>query len=100
MDIVIGATASVKMPKPKDAVHGKDMIEARILNVRPPRKKRIRRSADSTERRKNNSVDPLGSRVMVLLVPEGRRLPKDIELGKYKILMRFVPVKSSVVHDR
>jgi hypothetical protein len=91
MDIVIGATSPVKMPKPKDAVHGKNMLEARVLNVRPPRKKKNRHPDGGSERRKHNGIDPLGSRVMVLLVPEGQRLPRDIESGKYKILMRFVP---------
>ncbi len=93
MDIVIGATSPVKMPKPKDAAHGPKMIEARILNVRQPRKRKADRPTSEGERRKQNVSDPVGSRVMVLLIPEGQRLPKDIESGRYKIQMRFVPDK-------
>lgn len=95
MDIVIGATSPVKMPSQKEAaVHTGGMIEAQILNVRPPRKSRGISSGSGSERRKSNISDPAGSRVMVLLVPDGQRIPQDINSRKYKIMMRFVPVKA------
>ncbi|MGD8958410.1 MAG: hypothetical protein PVI27_01080 [Desulfobacteraceae bacterium] len=35
--------------------------------------------------------DPAGGRVMVLLIPEGYNLPRDIDCGDYRIFVRFAP---------
>lgn len=93
MDIVIGATSPVKMPKPKDVTGSGNVVEARILNVRSPRRRHGKSPDGNPERRKNNIPDPASSRVMVLLIPDGDSIPKDIESGKYRVVMRFVPRK-------
>jgi hypothetical protein len=92
MHIIIGPTPPVDSPGMRSQVTTSGAIEARILEVRAPRERPGRPPSGQKERRtKRNTPDPKGGRVMVLLVPEGLRIPKDIESGNYRILLRFVP---------
>lgn len=93
MEIVIGSATPVG-PPPKKGAGPRDFIEARMLHVRPPRRRRGHVPAGQKDRRGGkNTVDPVGSRVMVLLVPDGFRIPQDIDSGNYRVFVRFAPRK-------
>ena len=93
MEIVIGKASPVGPPPKKGAGAG-DFIEARMLHVRPPRRRRGNAPTGAKDRRGNlKSLDPVGSRVMVLLVPDGFRIPQDIDSGNYRVFIRFAPRK-------
>ncbi len=92
MDIVIGATPYVGVREKKRKVRQEGAVEARMLNLRYPRKLYGLLPKGQTERRvKRNGPDPTSSRVITLLVPDGYSLPKDAGAGNMKVLMRFVP---------
>jgi hypothetical protein len=92
MEIVIGAPVAVGPPPRKGPGSGPGMVEARILNVRPPRR-RPGKPPDGQKDRRGGQMnqDPAGGRVMVLLIPEGYNLPRDIDGGDYRIFVRFAP---------
>ena len=94
MEIVIGATPSVGTTVAKTTGLAGGYFQARVLNVRPPRRRSGPPPDGQKDRRgKKNMSDPRSSRVMVLLIPDGHRLPKDIESGNYRVTMRFTPQK-------
>ena len=89
MEIVIGAARPVGSPG-KKAVAGGNVIEARVLNVRTPRRRPVGPGAGRVERRNGQpAYDPAAGRVMVLLVPEGYHIPPDIDSGNYRVFLRF-----------
>jgi hypothetical protein len=93
MEIVIGATRRVGPPGKKIEPSG-NIIEARVLNVRPPRRRPAGPGAGQVERRNGQSAyDPASGRVIVLLVPEGYHIPADIDSGNYRVFLRFAPRK-------
>ena len=62
-----------------------------MLSVRPPRRRRDRPPPNAPERRqKRGKPDPAGSRVLVLMIPDGQQLPKDLQTGSYRVFLRFV----------
>ncbi len=89
MKIKIGETPQVEQQfnTPVRAVGGS--LEATLLSLRSPRKRTGRRSEEQQVSKEEHDSD--NGRVMVLLVPEGYKIPKDIESKKYKIFLRFVP---------
>jgi hypothetical protein len=91
MEIVIGATPRVGPPPKKASGTAGGYVEAKVLNVRPPRRRQAQPPGDNDRRHNKNSSDPAGGRVMVLLIPEGYTLPQDIGSGNYRIFLRFVP---------
>ena len=93
MEIVIGATPRVGPPQKKPSSTGAGYVEAKVLNVRPPRRRQSHLSGESDRRHNKNASDPASGRVMVLLIPEGYNLPQDIGSGNYRIFLRFVPNK-------
>jgi hypothetical protein len=93
MEIVIGAARPVGSPGKKVEAGG-NMIEARVLNVRPPRRRPAGPGTGRVERRNGQpAYDPAAGRVMVLLVPEGYHIPPDIDSGNYRVFLRFAPRK-------
>ena len=92
MEIVIGAAPRVGPPPKRTPTAGGGFVEAKILNVRQPRRRRENRSGQG-DRRQRDAQDPVGGRVMVLLIPEGYNIPTDITSGDYRIFLRFVPHK-------
>ncbi|HIJ56261.1 MAG TPA: hypothetical protein HPQ03_09060 [Deltaproteobacteria bacterium] len=90
MEIVIGATSWVGAPSKQASAAGGGYIEARVLNVRPPRRRQERAPNQGDRRTKKNAVDPASGRVMTLMIPEGYTIPRDIESGNYRIFLRFV----------
>jgi len=93
MEIVIGATPRVDPSRAKDiGQSGGGIVEARVLGVRAPRKREGTPPAGQRERRTGKQTpDPAGGRVMLLLIPEGHKLPRDVESGNYRVFVRFVP---------
>lgn len=92
MQIVIGAPVSVGPPPQKGPGSGPGIVEAKILSVRPPRRRPGKPPGGQKDRRGGQmNLDPVGGRVLVLLVPEGHNLPKDIDSGDYRIFVRFAP---------
>ena len=91
MDIVIGRTSRTTPIKDKTTQVLPGAVEAKVLNVRPPRGQRAT-TFDGQNKRSRKSVaqDPAGGRVMVLLVPEGYKIPRDVQTGKYRVFLRFV----------
>lgn len=92
MKIKIGEKTSVKQQRdtPTRSVSGS--LESTFLSVRSPRKRGGRRSVE--QHGSQEGLDTDNSRVLSLLVPEGYKIPQDIESKKYKIFLRFVPVAS------
>jgi hypothetical protein len=89
MEIVIGAVPRVGQPLKKTETRG-GFVEARVLNIRPPRRRLNGIGTGEVDRRdRNTAQDPASGRVMVLLVPEGQNIPKDITSGNYRIFLRF-----------
>jgi hypothetical protein len=93
MDIVIGATPRVGPPPHKTSSVGSGFVEAKVLNVRPPRRRQVQPPGPNDRRHDKKSSDPASGRVMVLLIPEGYNLPQDIGSGNYRIFLRFAPNK-------
>ena len=89
MEIVIGATQRVDLKANRPDAK-ENVIEARVLNVRPPRR---RPSGNRPVERRHGqpAYDPAAGRVLVLLVPEGYAIPKDIDSGNYRVFLRFAP---------
>ena len=89
MHFVIGGPQRIGPPAQKlPTKHGQ--LEARILNVRSPRKRPRRKTPRLQDRRyKTPEHDTASGRVMVLLVPEGYQIPGDINSGDYRVFLRF-----------
>ena len=87
MDIRVGEVAPVASPAEKilSPISG---IEARLLAVRPPRS-RGQRPPQDRRRRDSPLQDPADARVLILMVPEGTRVPKDIDTQSYRVFIRF-----------
>ena len=87
VDIVIGSIAPVRAPLDQPGPNG-GQTEAEILHIRAPRQRVA--NAREQERRKLPRIDPPNSRVLTLLIPDGKVLPKDLDGKKYKLLIRFM----------
>ena len=90
MDIRVGGVVPVASPAEK-ALSQIASIEARLLAVRPSRSRGQGPPRDRTDRRRADSPpqDPPDARVIVLMVPEGTRVPKDIDTQSYRVFIRF-----------
>ena len=95
MEFVVGAPQPIGPPD-KRLPSQPQVVEARILNVRPPRRG-PRSLAEKQDNRRGRSPqqDPAAGRVMVLLVSEGYYVPADIDSGNYRVLLRIVPRKKT-----
>ena len=90
MEIVIGSAPRIDFGgRNKPEVEG-SLVEARLLDARGPRKRRGPPPEGDERRDFGPAEDPVSGRVLVLLVPEGHRIPRGVESGQYKILLRFV----------
>ena len=94
MEIVIGAPPRVGNAKRNRSERPGEFVEGKLLGVRQPRKPVLYSPAREEDRRSENHVaDPMGGRVLTLLIPEGYKVPNNIGNGDFRILMRFVPVR-------
>ncbi len=86
MDVVIGR---IPPPGPTGdrSPDAPAQIEARVLHIRQARKKT---DADKGRRRPTaQPIDPPGARVLVLMIPDGHRLPEDLGTGSWRVFLRF-----------
>ena len=91
MEIVIGAVQRVGQPARKAETRGA-VVEAQVLNIRAPRRRRDGPRDGQPDRRDRGSAhDPASGRVIVLLVPEGYEIPQDLGSGNYRVFLRFAP---------
>ena len=90
MRIVIGDTPRVGPSGQYRPDMDSGLVEAKLLDIRAPRKERGE-PPDGTERREHSDKsDPAAGRIVVLLVPEGYKIPKGVESGNCRIYLRFV----------
>lgn len=90
MDIRVGAVAPVAAPGDKTASPIAN-IEARVLFMRPPRSRNRGAPAGKVDQRRQDSPgqDPPDAKVLILMVPEGTRIPKDLDSQQYRVFLRF-----------
>ncbi len=88
MDFVVGRTQRVSPSTEKTDSAGTH-IEAKILHVREPRRRRDPRKGDDSRKSGSPAADPPGARVLVMLVPDAFRLPEDLESGEYRVFLRI-----------
>lgn len=92
MKIVIGSSSPVGPPPKKETTSDAGVVEAKLLNLRPPRKRRSPAPEGSDKRKgARDFQDPATGRVVVLLIPEGHKIPKDLSSGDYRVFIRFAP---------
>jgi len=63
-------------------------VEAELLNIRGPRKHIS--GPKGRERRKQFRQDPVGGKVLTILVANGNTLPKNLNTRDYRVVLRFV----------
>ncbi len=92
MDIRIGAPSRVGPPGDRSAAP-QGSVEARILAIRKPRRRRGSGGGqpEGVERRAGQQRnDPPGGRVLILMIPDAGKLPPALESGAYRVFLRFV----------
>ena len=87
VDIIIGSIEPLGPPASKPGSGGM-LIEAELLHVRDPRQRIV--GPLGRERRKQPRQDPYNGKVLTLLIPDSTTLPKDLDVKKYKVLIRFM----------
>jgi len=88
MEIIIGSSPPIHQDFPaKKHSQASSTVEAKLLHVRKPRQGIA--GPSGMERRQKQTQDPIKGRVLTLLVPDATLLPKDIENGDYRVLLRF-----------
>ena len=93
MDIIVGA--SPRVGGLRSEIQGKENnIEARILNVRPSRKRNSSSILKERRSRKTGN-DPQNGKVILLFVPEDQRLPRDFTPEDYRVILKVIPRKKT-----
>ena len=87
VDIIIGSIEPIT-PSPSHKQPSSAPLEAELLHIREPRQRVI--GPKGEERRRQPRQDPQRGRVLTLLIPDGASLPKDLDIRKYKVLLRFM----------
>lgn len=91
MRIVIGDAPRVGPTGQYRPDQGTALVEARLLDIRKPRKQRGQPPVGQTERRESgDSTDSPTGQVITLFIPEGHRIPRGVGSGDYRIFLRFV----------
>jgi hypothetical protein len=89
VDIKVGSTPAIGDPRPRRAGEN-EAVEARLLAVRSPRRRAGGGPPQGSERRSTEEQrDPLTGRVLVLMIPDGSRLPDGLESGQWRVFLRF-----------
>jgi len=89
MDVIIGRVPAIGQAGDRQAASPAP-IEAKLLHVRMPRRRRDSERVGPDRAPTSPGVDPPGARVLVLLVPDAYRLPDDLNDSKYRIFLRVV----------
>lgn len=87
VDIIIGSIIPPGSPADRTPQPG-GLVEAELLHVRSPRQRTL--ATAGQERRKQVRRDPPNGRVVTLMIPDAKALPRDLDTKKYKVLVRFV----------
>jgi hypothetical protein len=90
MHIIIGDMPPLGQPTRKEIGPNGRTVEAKVLDVRPPRRQQHGK-AGSDRRRQNGNPDPVNGKVLMLLAPEGHNIPADLDSGKYRVFLKFIP---------
>ncbi len=88
MEIIIGSMPPLAAQAEKTSGKSTQLIEARLLNVRKPRKGIA--GPSGMERREKSVKDPLQGRVLTIMVPDANQLPSDIDSANYTMQVRFI----------
>lgn len=89
MDIRVGSAPPIGGPGDRVVDSGR-AVEAKVLAVRLPRRRRDGAPPSREERRKDGTAqDPPSSRVLLLMIPDGSCLPEGLEAGAYRVFLRF-----------
>lgn len=91
MHIIIGDTPVLGQAARKEIGREGRTVEARVLNIRPPRRQRSEKTEGNDRRRRNGIPDPASGKVLVLLAAEGYNIPEDVESGRYRVFVKFLP---------
>jgi hypothetical protein len=90
VDIKVGAVSPPSRAAAKEAGQGERVLEAKVLAVRPPRQRPGRPPHRTGERREGSARrDPAGGRILVLLIPEGHKVPQGLASGSHRVFIRF-----------
>lgn len=76
MEIIIGGPPAINKTQNRVNTGSGQLVEAKIVALREGRKKR-------------DNPDNPNARVMTVIVPEGFKIPKDADSGKYRLFLRF-----------
>lgn len=87
MDIVIGKTEAVRSKnRANETIKESRELPVRVLHVRPARRRMNKSLSQGQNRRsKQEFPDPVNAKVILLLVPDGHKLPPDIKTGEYQM---------------
>ena len=88
MEIIIGAIPPLQSQNQKAPPTSTPPIEAQLLHVRPPR--RGIAGPSGRERRTKAVNDPHTARILTIMVPDGSKLPRDLDTAKYDVSIRLV----------
>ncbi len=88
MEIIIGSIPPLPAQGQKLPEKSRGLIEAQLLNVRPPRKGIA--GPSGRERRTKEASDPIRGRVLTIMVPDATKLPPDIDTARYDVSIRLV----------
>lgn len=89
MDWTVGKVHQV-VPAGDTKSQAPGQIEARVLHVRAPRRRQDPNRKGQPRHPGSPQADPPGARVVILLIPEGYKLPEDGNLQDYRVFLRFV----------
>ncbi len=87
MEIIVGNIRPLASQPAKSPGYDTTAIEAEVLHVRPPRQGIA--GPSGAERREKKTNDPRTGKVLTLMIPDGSKLPHDIETSQYKVMLRF-----------
>lgn len=91
MEIVVGATNQARPSgsKAPDSSGPGGYIEARVLNIRPGRSSQQSLTSGIDNRRMGQPHhDPSNGSVLMLLIPDSTKLPRDINADHYRVFVR------------
>ena len=102
MEIIVGKMAETGSSLQRGHPHGRGSgdVPVRVLKVRSARSRRPERLVARERRGEAEEADPVRGKVLVLMVPDGTRLPQDLETGNYQIRLRIVPEKQEETPER
>jgi hypothetical protein len=91
MEIVVGsARQTTPIRAQNQEMAGSGFVEAKVLTVRPTRKRRgMPPVGDRDRRQSGDDYDPAAGRVLMLMIPDGTMIPRDIDSGNYRVFVRF-----------